>query len=51
MNLHLDKKTVLHAKSNFMIYTIEKGDTPYLYYYMIKNVNQYITIHVRNKYI
>jgi len=44
MNLNLTKKTDMHKKSNFMLYTIEKGDTPFLYYHMIKNVNQIITV-------
>ena len=44
MNLNLEKKTTLHKKSNFILYTIEKGEIPYLYFHMIKNVNQLITV-------
>lgn len=44
MNLTLTKKTDIHKKSNFMLYTIEMGDTPFLYYHMIKNSNQIITV-------
>ena len=44
LNLSLDQNTTLHKKSNFLIYTIEKGDTPYLYYHMIKNINNYISL-------
>jgi hypothetical protein len=44
MNLNLTKRTDIHKKSNFMLYTIEKGDTPFLYYHMVKNANQIITM-------
>jgi len=44
MNLNLPKKTDIHKKSNFMLYTIEKGDTPFVYYHMIKNANKIITL-------
>ena len=44
MNLNLTKKTDIHKKSNFMLYTIEKGDTPFLYYHMNKNANQIVTV-------
>lgn len=44
MNLNLNKKTELNKKSNFILYSIEKNDIPYVYYYMIKNVNNLITL-------
>lgn len=44
MNLNLNKKTQLYKKSNFVLYTVEHGETPFLYYHMIKNVNQIITL-------
>jgi hypothetical protein len=44
MNLNLQRKTHIHKKSNFLLYTIEQGDTPFLYYHMIKTVNQIITL-------
>ncbi len=43
MNLNLNKKTELNKKSNFILYSIEQNDTPYVYFYMIKNVNNLIT--------
>jgi len=43
MNLNLSKQPEIHKKSNFMLYTIE-GEVPFLYYHMIKNVNQIVTI-------
>jgi hypothetical protein len=42
MNIILEKKTIINRKSNFLIYSIEKGETPYICYYMIKNINNYI---------
>ena len=44
MELNLKKKTELNTKSNFIIYSIEKNETPYVYYYMFKNMNNIITI-------
>ena len=44
MNLNLEKKTILNRKTNFLIYSIEKTNTPYIYFYMIKTINNYITL-------
>jgi hypothetical protein len=44
MNLNLSKKTILNRKTNFLIYSIEKTNTPYVYFYMIKTINNYITL-------
>jgi hypothetical protein len=34
----------MNRKTNFLIYNIEKGETPYICFYMIKNINNYITL-------
>ena len=39
MNLNLEKKTELNKLSYFLIYTIDKIDTPYIYFNMIKDKN------------
>ena len=44
MNLNLKKQTEKHKKSNFMLYTIDRSDTPFMYYHMIKNANKIITL-------
>ncbi len=44
MNLNLNKKTELNRKTNFILYSIEQTDTPYVYFYMIKNANNLITL-------
>ena len=41
--MNLTQKTHKNKKSNFLLYTIE-GDTPFIYYHMIKTVNQIITL-------
>ena len=38
----MNLKTHKNKKSNFLLYTVE-GDTPFIYYHMIKTVNQIIT--------
>jgi hypothetical protein len=44
MNINFQKKTIMNRKTNFLIYSIEKGETPYICFYMIKNINNYITL-------
>ena len=44
MNINFQKKTTINRKTNFLIYSIEKGETPYICFYMIKNINNYITL-------
>jgi len=41
--MNLTQKTHKNKKSNFLLYTIE-GDVPFIYYHMIKTVNQIITL-------
>ena len=42
MNLNIEKKTHLNKNTNFLIYSIENTDTPYIYYHMIKDHNNLI---------
>ena len=42
--MNLTQNTHKYKKSNFLLYSIEEGDTPFIYYHMIKNVNQLITL-------
>ena len=44
MNINFQKKTIMNRKTNFLIYSIEKGESPYICFYMIKNINNYITL-------
>ena len=44
LNINLEKNMIFHKKTNFILYTIEKGDIPYIYFHMIKNVNHIITV-------
>ena len=44
MNINFQKKTIINRKTNFLIYSIEKGEMPYICFYMIKNINNYITL-------
>jgi hypothetical protein len=39
----MNLKTHKNKKSNFLLYTVERSDTPFIYYHMIKNINQIIT--------
>lgn len=51
MNLNLEKKTELNKNTNFLIYSIENTDTPYIYYHMIKDNNNIIkmpNIYIKN---
>ena len=40
----LNTEPILYKKTNFILYTIEKGATPYIYFHMIKNANNIITV-------
>lgn len=42
MNLNIEKKTQLNKNTNFLIYSIENTETPYIYYHMIKDHNNLI---------
>ena len=44
MNLNVEKKTNINTITHFLIYTIEKGDNPYIYFYMIKTNTDIITL-------
>ena len=37
MNLNLEKKTEVNKNTNFLIYSIENTEIPYIYYHMIKD--------------